>query len=73
MRAHCPKCGSAAKFVSQKPHTMEYAEVVFRCDNPKCGGEVLAQVTFSMRKTPAEKCFSGTRQSGSAGRVKPDC
>jgi len=70
--AHCPKCGSPAKFVSQKPHTMEYAEVVFRCDNPKCGGEVLAEVTFSMKKTPAKQCFS--RNEYEAGdTAKTDC
>lgn len=68
MKAHCPKCGSPAKFVSQKPHTMEYAEVVFRCDNPKCGGEVLAEVTFSMRKTPSEQCFSAN-----SDRTLTDC
>lgn len=69
MKAHCPKCGSAAKFVSQKPQTTNFAEALFRCENPKCGGEVLAEVTFSMQKVPPEQCFS----AGGDGRIKTDC
>lgn len=74
MKAHCPKCGSPAKFVSQTPHTIDFAEVIYRCSNPKCGGEVRAEVKFSVRKAPAEQCFSGqVTNSPAPGRQKPDC
>lgn len=74
MRAHCPKCGSPAKFVSQTPHTIDFAEVLFRCNNQKCGDEVVAEVNFSVRKAPAEECFSGLKaNSSAAGFQKTDC
>ena len=72
MKAHCPKCGASAKFVSQKPHTINFAEVVFRCENPKCGGEVLGEITFSMRKPPQDQCFTAAGSDGN-GRIKTDC
>lgn len=58
MKGHCPKCGSGAAFVSQKPHTIDLSEALFRCLNPKCGAEIVAEVSFVTRKTPAEQCFS---------------
>lgn len=75
MKAHCPKCGSSAKFISQKPRTIDFSEVFFRCENPKCGGEVLAEVKFAMRATPSEQCFrqaSGTDAAGD-GYINTDC
>lgn len=74
MKGHCPKCGSAAKFVSQRPHTIDFSEAVFRCNNPKCGEEVVAEVKFSVRRTPAGQCFSGVgAESSATGRIKADC
>ncbi len=72
MKAHCPKCGSAAKFVSQKARTIDFSEVVFQCQSPKCGGEVLAEVRFAMRKTPADQCFSHGGKSVAAS-ISTDC
>ena len=72
MKASCPKCGSAAKFISQTPRTIDFSEALFKCENPKCGGDVLAEVHFSMRRTPAEQCFSHGSLSA-AGNVTTDC
>ena len=72
MKAHCPKCGSAAKFVSQQARTIDFSEAVFRCQNPKCGGEVIAEVRFAMRKTPASQCFSHGGDANAA-RINTDC
>ena len=72
MKAHCPKCGSAAKFVSQQARTIDFSEAVFRCQNPKCGGEVLAELRFSMRKTPASQCFSHAGEAASVS-TNTDC
>lgn len=69
---HCPKCGSSAKFVSHKAHTIDFGQVFYRCENPKCGGEVVAEVTFSMRKTPAEQCFS-SNVPDVGDQIKTDC
>lgn len=66
MRGHCPKCGSAAKFISQRPHTIDFAEVIFRCNNPKCGGDVVAEVKLSVRKESGDRCFSGLKADSSA-------
>jgi len=68
VKATCPKCGSPAKFVSQKPYTTDFSEVFFKCENPKCGGDVVAEVTFAMRKAPANQHFSA-----SIGRKITDC
>ena len=60
--AHCPKCGGAVNFVSQKSHTIDFAEAIFKCANPKCGSEVVAEIKFAIRKTPAD-----------SGHAKADC
>lgn len=72
MKANCPKCGSAAKFVSQQARTIDFSEAVFRCENLKCGGEVVAEVRFAMRKTPASQCFSHSGEPADA-RIHTDC
>ncbi len=73
MKAWCPKCGSSAKFVSQTPRTIDFTDVTFRCENPKCGSDVLAEVKFGIRKVPDANCFSNGASLPVAGHVKTDC
>lgn len=74
MKASCPKCGSAAKFVSQTPRTIDFSEALFKCENPKCGGDVLAEVHFSMRKAAVEQCFSASASNPSQSvQIATDC
>ena len=72
MNAHCPKCGGVAKFVSQTAISIDFADLEFKCVDPKCGSEIVAEIKFSLRKAPAPHCFS----SGSERvdhNVKTDC
>lgn len=62
MRAHCPKCGDIAKFVSQQSRTIGLTEAIFKCQGPKCGAEVVADIQFSVRKTPEALCFSAAEK-----------
>jgi len=73
MKAWCPKCGSAARFISQEAKTINFTNAVFRCENPKCGGEVLAEIHFGMRKTPDAHCFSGGATRALTGQASTDC
>lgn len=63
MIAHCPKCGDVAKFVSQKSPVIGFVEMIFKCQGPKCGAEVVADVHLSARKTPAARCFSALEKN----------
>ncbi len=73
VRAHCPKCGGAVNFVSQKSHTIDFAEATFKCVNPKCGSEVVAEIKFAVRKTPADQCFTSGASNDAPAQAKTDC
>lgn len=62
MNAHCPNCGDVAKFVSQKSPVIGFVEMIFKCQGPKCGAEVVADVHLSTRKTPAARCFAAAEK-----------